>query len=99
MKEDDVNELLAAARALLAKIDTMTTADFFLGGERPERERLRVILHAFVDDPAEAVTPDDDQLAEWLDAGVCEALDGCSVELDGHCPHGQPSWLLHLGLI
>lgn len=43
--------------------------------------------------------PDEDQLEEWLDEGVCEALDGCMVEPDGHCPHGSPSWLLHLGLI
>jgi hypothetical protein len=31
--------------------------------------------------------------------GGCEATDGCFVEPDGHCEHGQPSWLLALGLI
>jgi len=31
--------------------------------------------------------------------GGCEATDGCFVEPDGTCQHGQPSWLLALGLI
>jgi hypothetical protein len=29
----------------------------------------------------------------------CEATDGCWVEPDSICDHGQPSWLLALGLI
>lgn len=44
-------------------------------------------------------TPSMDELDEWLSEGICEALDGCIVEPDGYCPHGSPSWLLHLGLI
>jgi hypothetical protein len=31
--------------------------------------------------------------------GSCEATDGCVVEPDGTCDHGQPSRLLALGLI
>ena len=31
--------------------------------------------------------------------GGCEATDGCWVEPDGTCDHGQPSWLLALCLI
>jgi hypothetical protein len=31
--------------------------------------------------------------------GGCEATDGCFVEPDGTCDHGQPSWLLALGLV
>ena len=31
--------------------------------------------------------------------GGCEATDGCFVEPDGTCDHGQPSWLLVPGLI
>ena len=31
--------------------------------------------------------------------GGCAATDGCFVEPDGTCNHGQPSWLLALGLI
>ena len=31
--------------------------------------------------------------------GGCEATDGCFVEPDGSCEHGQPSWLLALGVI
>jgi hypothetical protein len=43
--------------------------------------------------------PDLDTLIEWMLEGVCEATDGCLVEVDGVCAHGYPSWLLHLGLI
>ena len=35
----------------------------------------------------------------WMAGGVVKATDGCKVEPDGTCPHGKPSWLLHLGLI
>ena len=45
------------------------------------------------------VEPDEETLEEWLMDGVAEADDGCPVELDGHCPHGRPSWFIHLGLI
>lgn len=55
------------------------------------------------DQPADPCEPDEqptiEQLAEWEHMGGCEALDGCWVEPDGTCPHGCPSWLLHLGLI
>ena len=47
--------------------------------------------------------PDDapsmEQLEEWMLDGICEATDGCMVEPDGRCPHGQLSWLLELGLM
>lgn len=44
--------------------------------------------------------PTVEQLEEWAMQGFCEAVDGCfPIEPDGHCEHGQPSWLLHLGLI
>ena len=45
--------------------------------------------------------PDMETLMEWDAAGGCEAAcsHGCWVEQDGACPHGQPSWMLKLGLI
>ena len=43
--------------------------------------------------------PDLDQIEEWLFDSICESLDGCIVEHDGHCPHGHPSWILALGVI
>lgn len=43
--------------------------------------------------------PDEDQLEAWLMDDVCEATDGCVVELDGTCPHGHPSWLRRMGLV
>ena len=43
--------------------------------------------------------PTVDQLIEWQDESGCEAADGCWVEPDGHCEHGEPSWLLKLGFI
>jgi len=49
--------------------------------------------------PTPPVEPDIGTLTQWCDDGTAEALDGCTVEPDGTCPHGSPSWLLHLGLI
>ena len=43
--------------------------------------------------------PSEEQIEEWVFDSVCEATDGCTVEPDGICPHGHPSWLLALGLI
>jgi hypothetical protein len=43
--------------------------------------------------------PDMDTLEEWTFDSVCDATDGCTVEPDGMCEHGHPSWLLRLGLI
>lgn len=43
--------------------------------------------------------PEEDQLTEWVLDGICEATDGCTVEPDGVCHHGYPSWLLELDLI
>jgi len=43
--------------------------------------------------------PDMEQLSEWVSDSVCEAVDGCTVEPDGTCEHGFPSWLLQLGMI
>ena len=35
----------------------------------------------------------------WTVDSVCDALDGCTVEHDGTCPHGFPSWLRAVGLV
>ena len=43
--------------------------------------------------------PSMETLADWADDGGCEATDGCWVEVDGHCPHGRPSWALVMGLV
>lgn len=43
--------------------------------------------------------PGIETLADWADDGGCEATDGCWVEVDGHCPHGRPSWALVMGLV
>ena len=49
--------------------------------------------------PPEDDEPDLDTLSDWMADGGCEALDGCWVEPDGTCEHGQRSWLLQMGLI
>jgi hypothetical protein len=48
---------------------------------------------------SEEDTLDDDKLEEFMEQGYCYALDGCTVEFDGHCPHGSPSVVLSAGLI
>ena len=40
----DHRELLAAAKALLTAVDEMTTLNFALGSDRPEREALRAVI-------------------------------------------------------
>lgn len=44
-------------------------------------------------------TPTDDEIEAMVFDDVAEATDGCTVEPDGICPDGYPSWLLYLGLI
>jgi hypothetical protein len=45
--------------------------------------------------------PDVETLIAWEAQGGCEAAcpHHCWTEPDGTCPHGNPSWLLKLGLI
>ena len=40
--------------------------------------------------------PDEDELAEWIDDGVCRCPDDCLVKPDGWCEHGLASWWLVL---
>jgi hypothetical protein len=42
--------------------------------------------------------PVEQLLRQFEEDGGCETTDGCWAEPDGHCEHGQPSWLA-LGLI
>ena len=41
----------------------------------------------------------DERSLDLIERIAREATDGCRVEPDGICEHGQPSWLLHLGSI
>ena len=34
----------------------------------------------------------EEMMMRFLGNGVCEATDGCAVEVDGVCIHGHPSW-------
>jgi len=44
--------------------------------------------------------PDAETIEDWIfDRELPEATDGCTVELDGTCSHGHPSWLLVMGMI
>ena len=90
----DLWELYVMVRTVDAPATSDSDEDLELGDDDEDLE---------AGDDDEDLEPGDepslDQLEEWLDEGVCEALDGCMVEPDGHCPHGSPSWLLHLGLI
>lgn len=38
-------------------------------------------------------------MQRWSNDGIAKATDGCKVEPDGTCPHGNPSWLLKLGYV
>lgn len=45
--------------------------------------------------------PDLETLEEWFMDSVCECTGACqcTVEHDGWCQNGYPSWMLYLGLI
>jgi hypothetical protein len=43
--------------------------------------------------------PSDVELQDLFNDGLCEATDGCPVEPDGECAHGEPSWAIVLGLV
>lgn len=44
-------------------------------------------------------TPEMDELIDWMNDSGCEATDGCWVEPDGWCEHGNNSWLIEMGMI
>jgi len=50
-------------------------------------------------DQAVLQEPDFSTLMRWFVDGECEATDGCPIEQDGYCEHGNPSWFIFLGLI
>ena len=60
-----------------------------------ENAMIDAMEHFGVDYLEELISVLEEQLAE----GQCEATDGCVVEPDGHCQHGEPSWLLKMGMI
>ena len=71
------------------------------GAREPLDDRL---AEAFAGQPAlkaELEPPDIATLMDWEAAGGCEAACPyhCWVEGDGTCEHGNPSWLIVMGLI
>ncbi len=38
-------------------------------------------------------------LEKWSEEGICKAISGAMVEMDGICENGTPSWFLALGMI
>lgn len=49
-------------------------------------------------------TDDQDEIIKLIEEedwnyGTCKTLDGCTVEPDGTCEHGSPSFMLALGVI
>ena len=74
---------------------------------RPILDAMTAALQGAFDDDLQGAFDDDllgdvpsmETLADWDNDGGCEATDGCWVEVDGHCPHGRPSWALVMGLV
>jgi hypothetical protein len=95
--EDDLQVLLASAEQLEeagapevaphVRDDTQRIMQNLTRKETPTQPQLE--------------RPDLETLIEWEATGGCEAAcpQGCWVESDGTCPHGNPSWLLKLGFI
>jgi hypothetical protein len=67
-------------------------------GAAPDPARLaegKVVIRHRATEP----TPSLDALEDAVYDGESTATDGCTVDPDGRCEHGHPSWLLVLGLI
>lgn len=47
----------------------------------------------------ECYPPSIDELEDMNFDGMVETPCGCVVEPDGHCSHGNPSWLIVFGII
>ena len=61
---------------------------------------VKVTSHALVAEPKAAPKrPSISTMQHWMMDGVAKATDGCEVEPDGTCEHGNPSWLIAEGLI
>jgi hypothetical protein len=43
--------------------------------------------------------PSNRALFKWGDNGICQTVFGNDTEPDGYGPHGEPSWLLAMGMI
>ena len=57
------------------------------------------ITAASGDDSATRLSPTFEQLQDWLEHGISEAPDGCAIEPDNECPHGNPSWHILMGMV
>ena len=98
---DPVQELVVV---LLKSDDRISTYRVGYVPSRPQETHSLGALSGPAREPApvpEPKPPDIETLIEWEAEGGCEAAcpHGCWVEPDGTCPHGNPSWLLRLGLI
>lgn len=50
-------------------------------------------------DAIKCCKPSFSRLEQWEENGTSRTPCGCTVEPDGHCNHGNPSWLLIMGMI
>jgi hypothetical protein len=57
------------------------------------------VAHAVKPRAKRTKAPSIETMEEWMMEGIGEALDGCTVEPDGTCEHGSPSWMVELGMI
>lgn len=65
-------------------------------GEKKQRlAQARKIIKKF----DVAAVPSFEQVQAWVFDSMAEATDGCTVEGDGRCKHGKPSWLKVLEIL
>lgn len=88
-----MNEIEDAAEVPLQLEEEPTSAGWPPPRHRPMSESPELWPEPLMDEP------DLETLEEWFMDSMCDATDGCTVEHDGVCPHGYPSWFLYLGLI
>lgn len=59
----------------------------------------RAIRERIYDVTTQPGTPDADLVMDWWERGVSGSLDGCITAARGACKHGEPAWLVELGLV
>jgi len=73
--------------------------DFDLSAFRENVARMKQRYETHKPWKLQSDIPDNNTLSHWCLDGVCETVDGQSIEPDGTASNGSPSWLIALGLI
>ncbi len=71
-----------------------------LGKRLPPEDPREIAIQRLIDKGwRRAKLPSLRQMEKWVENSVAKTPCGCSIELDGTCPHGSESWIRILGMV